>query len=155
MTGLTDSKSYAFRVAARNRVGTGPQSALGGPGEADAGPALTVATVDNTVGNMNQSAIVDAYGHPLYLYTPDGSGTVSKAGANLGLWPAVAWSGTPTVGGGLDPSKAAVYVAARRHPPALVQRPLALHVRLRLLGRDRDRRRRDQLLSPRRGGRPN
>ena len=62
--------------------------------------------------NMSQSVIVDAYGHPLYLFTPDGSGTVSKAGAELGLWPAVTWSGTPTVSGGLDPSKAAVYAQA-------------------------------------------
>ena len=81
-----------------------------GPVEVVAGPALTVATVHNTAAGMDQSAIVDAYGHPLYLYTPDGSGTASKAGGLLGLWPAVAWSGTPAVGGGLDQSKAAVYV---------------------------------------------
>ena len=50
------------------------------------------------------------YGHPLYLYAPDGTGPISKAGSNLGLWPAVVWSGTPTVAGGLDASKVAVFV---------------------------------------------
>jgi predicted lipoprotein with Yx(FWY)xxD motif len=110
VTGLTNGKTYTFKVAARNAVGTGAQSALTAPVVPTSAPALTVATVHDTIHGVDKSAIVDAYGHPLYLYTPDGSGTASKAGANIGLWPAVTWSGTPTVGGGLDASKAAVYV---------------------------------------------
>jgi predicted lipoprotein with Yx(FWY)xxD motif len=112
VTGLTNTKSYSFRVAARNAAGIGPQSALEGPVKLTSNAALTVMTVKNTLTNMNQSVIVDAYGHPLYLFTPDGSGTVSKAGSELGLWPAVTWSGTPTVAGGLDQTKAAVYAQA-------------------------------------------
>jgi predicted lipoprotein with Yx(FWY)xxD motif len=112
VTGLTNSKSYSFRVAARNAAGIGPQSALEGPVTVTAAAALTVMSVKNTVNNMNQNVIVDAYGHPLYLFTADGSGTVSKAGSELGLWPAVTWSGTPSVSGGLDASKAAVYAQA-------------------------------------------
>ncbi len=111
VTGLTNSKSYAFRVAARNAAGIGSQSTLEGPVTVTAAAALTVMPVTNSM-NMSQSVIVDAYGHPLYLFTPDGSGTVSKAGAELGSWPAVTWSGTPSVGGGLDQSKAAVYAQA-------------------------------------------
>src|SRR4029077_17373221 len=62
-----------------------------------------------SVTNMNQSVIVDAYGHPSYLYTPDGSGSVSRAGEKITLGPGVVWSGTPTVSGGLDAGKAAVF----------------------------------------------
>jgi predicted lipoprotein with Yx(FWY)xxD motif len=112
VTGLTNTKSYSFRVAARNSAGIGPQSALEGPVKLTSASALTVTAVKNTLTNMTQNVIVDAYGHPLYLFTPDGSGSVSKAGAELGLWPAVAWSGTATVSGGLDPSKAAVFAQA-------------------------------------------
>jgi predicted lipoprotein with Yx(FWY)xxD motif len=112
VTGLTDLKSYAFRVAARNRVGTGPQSAPAGPVRPTSAPTLSLATITNSSGphTVTQTNIVDAYGHPLYLYAPDGAGPISKAGSNLGLWPAVVWSGTPTVAGGLDASKAAVFV---------------------------------------------
>ena len=110
VTGLSDLKSYAFRVAARNRVGTGPQSAPAGPVKPTSAPALSIAPLIDSVNNAHKDAIVDAYGHPLYMYAPDGSGPISKAGSNLGLWPAVVWSGTPTVAGGLDASKAAVFV---------------------------------------------
>ena len=110
VTGLTNSKAYSFKVAAHNAVGAGAQSAATAPVTPTSAPALTVATVHDTTHASDKSAIVDAYGHPLYLYTPDGSSTSSKAGAQVGLWPAVTWSGTPTVGGGLDASKAAVYV---------------------------------------------
>lgn len=107
---LTDLKSYAFRVAAQNRVGPGPQSAPAGPVKPTSAPTLSVSVLIDAAHMVDKSAIVDAYGHPLYMYAPDGSGTISTAGANLGLWPAVVWSGTPTVAGGLDASKAAVYV---------------------------------------------
>ena len=112
VVGLSNAKSYGFRVAARNASGIGPQSALEGPVKLTAAAALTVAAVTNSLTHMTQNVIVDASGDPLYLYTPDGSGTVSKAGAELGLWPAVTWSGTATVSGGLDQSKAAVYAQA-------------------------------------------
>jgi predicted lipoprotein with Yx(FWY)xxD motif len=112
VTGLTNAQSYSFRVAARNSAGIGPQSALEGPVKLTSAAALTVAAVKNSLTNMSQNVIVDAYGHPLYLFTPDGLGTVSKAGAELGLWPAVAWSGTATVSGGLDQTKVAVFAQA-------------------------------------------
>ena len=112
VAGLTNATSYSFRVAARNSAGIGPQSALEGPVQPTAAAALTVMPVKNTLDNMTQNVIVDAYGHPLYLFTPDGSGSVSKAGSEIFLWPAVTWSGTPTVSGGLDPSKVVVFVQA-------------------------------------------
>jgi predicted lipoprotein with Yx(FWY)xxD motif len=106
VTGLTNDQSYAFRVAARNAVGLGAQSTLSVPVKPTSAATLTVA---NKSGHPN--VIVDAYGHALYLFTPDGSSTTTKADSSLiGLWPEVAWSGTPTVGGGLDASKVAVYV---------------------------------------------
>jgi len=110
VTGLTDLKSYAFTVAARNAVGTGPQSAPAGPVKPTSAATLSLLSVIDSAHNVNKDVIVDAYGHPLYMYGPDGTGTVSKAGANLGLWPAVTWSGTPTVGVGLSANLAAVYV---------------------------------------------
>lgn len=112
VTGLIDLTSYAFRVTARNAVGSGPQSAPAGPVRPTSAPALSLMTVTNESGpaNVSQSVIVDAYGHPLYMYSPDGAGSISKAGANLGLWPGVVWSGAPTVGAGLDATKAVVYV---------------------------------------------
>ena len=110
VTGLTDLKSYAFTVAARNANGTGPQSAPAGPVKPTAAPTLALLTLIDSAHMLNKQAIVDAYGHPLYMYGPDGTGTVSKAGANLGLWPAVTWSGTATVAAGLTQSLAAVYV---------------------------------------------
>ncbi len=110
VTGLTDLKSYAFSVAARNAVGTGPQSSPAGPVKPTSALTLSLLTVIDSVHNLNKQVIVDAYGHPLYMYGPDGSGQISKAGANLGLWPAVTWSGTPTVGSGLAQNLAAVYV---------------------------------------------
>jgi predicted lipoprotein with Yx(FWY)xxD motif len=105
VTGLSNAKQYSFRVAARNAVGIGPQSALSLPAETTAGPTLSVAS---PTGHPN--VLVDAYGNTVYMFGPDGPGTVSKAGPLVGLWPLVAWSGTVTVGAGLDASKAAVFV---------------------------------------------
>jgi predicted lipoprotein with Yx(FWY)xxD motif len=98
VTGLTNSQTYSFRVAARNAAGLGPQSALSASVKITAGPALS--TVHNT--KLNKNILVDAYGNTVYLYGPDGSGTVSTAGGELATWPAVTWSGTPTLGPGLS-----------------------------------------------------
>jgi predicted lipoprotein with Yx(FWY)xxD motif len=106
VTGLANSKSYSFRVAARNAAGIGPQSALVGPVQTTSAPALSMA--HNTM--LNEDILTDAYGNTVYMFLPDGSSTVSRAGSEEGLWPAVAYSGTPTVGAGLDQSKATVDV---------------------------------------------
>ena len=97
VTGLTNSQTYSFRVAARNAAGLGPQSALSAPVKITTGPALSM--VHNT--KLNKNILVDAYGNTVYLYGPDGSGTFSTAGGELATWPAVTWSGTPTLGPGL------------------------------------------------------
>jgi predicted lipoprotein with Yx(FWY)xxD motif len=109
VTGLTNSRPYTFRVAAHNAAGTGPQSATSNSVEPTSAPALSVA-MNTTLGKQ---IIVNAYGQTLYLYTPDGSSTTTKASPGLlSVWPAVAWSGTATVGVGLDQSKVAVDVQA-------------------------------------------
>jgi predicted lipoprotein with Yx(FWY)xxD motif len=109
VTGLTNSRSYSFRVAAHNAAGTGPQSPTSNSVEPTSSPSLSVA-MNTTLGKQ---IIVNAYGQTLYLYTPDGSSTTTKASPGLlSVWPAVTWSGTATVGAGLDQSKVAVDVQA-------------------------------------------
>jgi predicted lipoprotein with Yx(FWY)xxD motif len=97
VTGLTNSQTYSFRVAAGNAAGLGPQSAMSASVKITSGPTLSM--VHNT--KLNKNILVDAYGNVVYLYGPDGSGTVSTAGSELATWPAVTWSGTPTLGAGL------------------------------------------------------
>jgi predicted lipoprotein with Yx(FWY)xxD motif len=107
VTGLTNLRTYSFRVAAHNTIGTGPQSPTSASVEPTSAPSVSV--VMNTT--LGEQIIVNAYGQILYLYTPDGASTTTKTSPGLeSIWPAVVWSGTPTVGAGLDQSKVAVDV---------------------------------------------
>ena len=106
VTGLTNGKSYSFRVRARSSVGIGANSALSPSVKPTAAPAISVA--HNAT--LNEDILVNSGGFTLYLFTADGAGTLTKAGSLLGTWPEAAWSGTVTVGSGLDSSKAAIAV---------------------------------------------
>lgn len=60
--------------------------------------STTLQLVDTKLGKV----VADSAGKTLYLYVPDGTGTVSKVSAGtLGAWPPVQADGTPTVGPGL------------------------------------------------------
>ena len=104
--GLTNGVSYRFRVAAKNAVGTGPQSAL----SAVVKPvnAKTIGAVMNTT--IGQPILVNAYGMTLYMFVPDGAATTSSVTGNLRvIWPYSVWSGPVTVGAGLTASLAVAY----------------------------------------------
>ena len=106
LTGLTNGKPYAFRVRARTAAGIGANSGLSQSVKPTATPAISVA--HNAT--LNEDILVNSSGLTLYLFPPDGASTLSKAGFLLATWPAAAWSGTVTVGAGLDASKAAIAV---------------------------------------------
>jgi predicted lipoprotein with Yx(FWY)xxD motif len=102
VTGLTNLSVYSFRVTAHNAAGAGPASALVQGVEPTSAPALSM--VHNAA--TNKDILVDAYGNTVYMFAPDGSSTLTKAGGELFLWPAVTWSGTPTLGSGLTAAAA-------------------------------------------------
>jgi predicted lipoprotein with Yx(FWY)xxD motif len=112
VTPLTNGRSYTFKVAARNAVGTGAESVVSSPVTPTATPTLRVAT--NTT--LHKQILVNAAGMTLYLFTPDGSSKTSTAGPLLQTWPPVTWSGTPSVGPGLTSSKATVHFQPNRAP---------------------------------------
>jgi predicted lipoprotein with Yx(FWY)xxD motif len=102
--GLTNGKSYAFRVRARTAAGIGANSSLSPSVKPTSAPAISVA--HNAM--LNEDILVNASGLTLYLFPPDGAGALTKAGSLLGTWPEAGWSGTVTVGTGLDSNKATV-----------------------------------------------
>ena len=106
VTGLTNGKSYTFIVRARSTAGIGPGSAASGSVTLTAAPAISVA--HNAT--LKEDILVNSSGLTLYMFPPDGASTSSKAGALLGTWPLAPWSGTATVGTGLDPSRATIAV---------------------------------------------
>jgi predicted lipoprotein with Yx(FWY)xxD motif len=114
ITGLKNGKAYAFKVAARNAVGTGPQSAKSSAVTPTAAPTLRVVT--NAI--LGKQIIVDSYGFTLYLFPPDGSSPTSKVppGIIKQTWPPVVWSGAPTVGPGLSAAKIAIHAQPNRAP---------------------------------------
>jgi predicted lipoprotein with Yx(FWY)xxD motif len=104
VTGLTNGTAYTFKIAAKNAVGTGPQSAVSMIVKPTAQATLKVAP-NATIG---QPILVNSYGMTVYLFVPDGAGTTSMVhGALRTAWPYVTWSGPVTVGSGLTLSKAA------------------------------------------------
>lgn len=113
VTGLTNARTYTFRVAARNAGGTGTPSAPSATAIPTAAPTLRVAT---SAALGNKKILVNSAGLTLYLFVPDGTSTTSKAGGLISTWPRVVWSGAPTVGPGLAAAKAAVHPQANRLP---------------------------------------
>jgi predicted lipoprotein with Yx(FWY)xxD motif len=114
IAGLKNAKAYTFRVAAKNKVGIGARSAPSTTVVPTASPTLRVANSSVAGGPI----LVNSYGITLYLFLPDGASTKSKvpAGAVKAAWPAVAWSGAPTVGPGLSAAKIKIDAQADRVP---------------------------------------
>jgi predicted lipoprotein with Yx(FWY)xxD motif len=114
ITGLTDARTYTFRVAAKNAVGTGPQSPASNPIVPTSAPTLRV--VNNAA--LGKQIIVNSYGITLYLFAPDGTSATSKVppGIIKQTWPPVAWSGVPSVGPGLSAAKIAIHAQPNRTP---------------------------------------
>ena len=114
ITGLANSRSYTFKVAARNKVGAGAPSPASPVAIPTAAPTLKVAT--NKV--VGKQILVNSYGFTLYLFAPDGTSPTSKVppGIIKQTWPPVAWSGAPTVGTGLSVSKIAIHAQPNRTP---------------------------------------
>src|SRR5690242_868889 len=107
ITGLTNAAAYTFKVAAKNSRGTGAASAASAPATPTATAALR-AVMNATIG---QPILVDSNGMTVYMYVPDGSNTTSAVTGGLRTaWPYVLWGGTPSVGPGLDVSKAITHV---------------------------------------------
>jgi predicted lipoprotein with Yx(FWY)xxD motif len=114
VTGLTDARTYTFRVAAKNAVGTGPQSPASSAVVPTSAPTLRV--VNNAT--LGKPIIVNSYGITLYLFAPDGTSTTSTVppGIVKQTWPPVAWSGVPSVGAGLSAAKIAIHAQHNRTP---------------------------------------
>jgi len=112
--GLTNARTYTFRVAAKNAVGTGAPSAASSPVIPTSAPTLRVATN----AGLGKQILVNSYGFTLYLFVPDRTSTTSKVPPGIieQTWPAVAWSGIPTVGPGLSASKIAIHAQPNRTP---------------------------------------
>jgi len=114
ITGLTNARTYTFRVAAKNAVGTGPESPASSPVVPTSAPTLRVVTNSG----LGKQIIVNSYGFTLYLFAPDGTSTTSKVppGIIKQTWPPVAWSGVPSVGPGLSAAKTAIHAQPNRTP---------------------------------------
>jgi plastocyanin/predicted lipoprotein with Yx(FWY)xxD motif len=102
IAGLTNGKTYTFTVAARNGAGLGGSSVRSNAVQPSSAPSLRLAS-NMTIGHP---ILVDASGMTVYLFVPDGNAVISKVPPAIKpFWPAVAWSGTATVGAGLDHTK--------------------------------------------------
>jgi predicted lipoprotein with Yx(FWY)xxD motif len=114
MTGLTNARTYTFRVAATNAVGTGAPSPASNPVIPTSAPTLRIAT--NAM--LGKQIIVNSYGFTLYLFAPDGKATTSTVppGIIKQTWPPVAWSGAPKAGPGLSAAKIAIHAQPNRTP---------------------------------------
>ena len=81
VTGLTNSKSYSFRVAARNAGRDRSAVGAGRPGEADVGAGAHGRDRERLDVEQGPERDRRRYGDRCIMYTPDGSGTISKAGS--------------------------------------------------------------------------
>jgi predicted lipoprotein with Yx(FWY)xxD motif len=114
ITGLKNAKVYTFKVAAKNKLGTGARSVASNKVTPTASPTLRVA--NNAV--VSQPILVDSYGFTLYLYLPDGASTKSTV-PPVGVkaaWPPIGWSGAPTAGPGLTAAKIKLNAQTDRLP---------------------------------------
>jgi predicted lipoprotein with Yx(FWY)xxD motif len=114
ITGLKNAIVYTFKVAAKNKLGTGPRSVASNKVKPTVAPTLRA--VNNAV--VGQPILVDSYGFTLYLYLPDGASTKSLVppGPVKVAWPPIGWSGKPTVGAGLTASKIKLNAQTDRVP---------------------------------------
>lgn len=105
----SSSSSKPASTAAPN--GTSTTLASSTTSSAAATGTATLALATNA--KIGQQILVNAAGHTVYMYVPDGTSTTSKVPAAIKAnWPAVTATGTPTAASGLDQTKLAVSAQA-------------------------------------------
>ncbi|MEY2435278.1 MAG: hypothetical protein QOF97_114 [Acidimicrobiaceae bacterium] len=110
VVGCSSSKSPTSASAS----GTGASSTTTAPSATTAAPTTTAAAAPAALGvamnaKVGQQIIVDGKGMTVYLFEPDGASTTSQVPAGIkASWPPVTVTGTPSVGAGLDKTKAVV-----------------------------------------------